>query len=127
MLILIIVIIIASLLFTVPASDEFYTDAVIDSVGVAVSEDYRQYGWWQDYTIYAKYTFENGNVVTLEFEDTIVAEGKAESIICLLNQKGKLSHKTEEKINSEKDTDILSQWLLLAANSKNIEDFEASM
>lgn len=55
------------------------------------------------------------------------AEGKAESIICLLNQKGKLSHKTEEKINSEKDTDILTQWLLLAANSKNIEDFEASM
>lgn len=67
MLILIIVIIVASLLFTVPTSDEFYTDAVIDSVGVAVSEDYHQYGWWQDYTIYAKYTFEKPNIERNEY------------------------------------------------------------
>ncbi len=69
MLILIIVIIIASLLFTVPVSDEFYTDAVINSVGVAVSEDYHQYGWWQDYTIYAKYTFEKP-----EYENNVYLE-----------------------------------------------------
>lgn len=54
-----IIIIVISLLFAVRSSDEFYTDTVIDSVGVAITEDYYQYGWWQDYTIYAKYTFEN--------------------------------------------------------------------
>lgn len=59
MLILIIFILVVALLFTTPTSNEFYTDEVIDSVGVAISEDYHQYGWWQDYTIYAKYTFEN--------------------------------------------------------------------
>ena len=34
----------------------------------------------------AKYTFENGNIVTLEFEESIVAEGKAESIVALLKE-----------------------------------------
>lgn len=55
------------------------------------------------------------------------AEGKAEAIICIMNQKGRLSPETEAKISSEKDINILTQWLLLAANSKNIEDFEAAM
>lgn len=67
MLVLIIIIIIASLLFTIPTTDEFYTDEVISSVGVAVSEDYHQYGWWQDYTIYSKYTFENSNIENNEY------------------------------------------------------------
>ena len=34
----------------------------------------------------AKYTFENGNIVSLEFEESIVAEGKAESIVALLKE-----------------------------------------
>lgn len=67
MLVLIIIIIIASLLFTIPTTDEFYTDEVISSVGVAVSEDYHLYGWFQDYTIYSKYTFENPNLKDNEY------------------------------------------------------------
>ena len=34
----------------------------------------------------AKYHFENDNILCLEFEDTIVAEGKAESILALLKE-----------------------------------------
>ena len=67
MLILIVFILIVSILFAIPSSNEFYTDEVISSVGVAISEDYHQYGWWQDYTIYAKYTFENPNFENNEY------------------------------------------------------------
>lgn len=74
MLILIIVIIVASLLFSIPTSNEFYTDAVFDSVGVAISEDYHQNGGWQDYTIYAKYTFENPNLENNEYLEKMSEE-----------------------------------------------------
>lgn len=66
MIILIIIILVASLLFTIPTTDEFYTDEVIDSVGVVLSGDYHQYGWWQDYTVYSKYTFESTNLESNE-------------------------------------------------------------
>lgn len=80
MLILVIFIIVISLLFTVPTSDEFYTDTVIESVGVAVSEDYHQYGWWQDYTIYARYTFENP-----EYENNVYLEKMTDEDIVEFN------------------------------------------
>ncbi len=53
--------------------------------------------------------------------------GKAESILFLLNQKGKLSRGAEERINREKNSDILLKWLLLASNTESISAFEAAM
>ena len=53
--------------------------------------------------------------------------GRAESIIFLLNQKGKLSKMTEERIMKEKDNNILIKWLLLAANAESASAFETVM
>ncbi|MBQ7766156.1 MAG: Rpn family recombination-promoting nuclease/putative transposase [Lachnospiraceae bacterium] len=55
------------------------------------------------------------------------AEGKAESIVYLLNQKGQLSKKAKERIEKEKDSDILAKWLLLAASAESITAFEKTM
>ncbi len=55
------------------------------------------------------------------------AEGKAESIVYLLNQKGELSKKVKERIEKEKDSDILAKWLLLAASAESITAFEETM
>lgn len=54
-------------------------------------------------------------------------EGRAVSIILLLNKKGILSKETEDKIKSEMDENILEKWLLLAADSDSISEFEAAM
>lgn len=85
MLILIIIILVGSLLFSMAASTEFYTDEVISSVGVAISEDYHQYGWWQDYTIYAKYTFENPQYVNNTYLEKMTQEDITEFNLYLEN------------------------------------------
>lgn len=54
-------------------------------------------------------------------------EGRAVSIILLLNQKGILSKETEDKIKEETDESKLEKWLLLAAGSGSISEFEAAM
>lgn len=54
-------------------------------------------------------------------------EGRAVSIILLLNKKGTLSKETEDKIKNEMDENILEKWLLLAAGSNSISEFEAAM
>ena len=53
-------------------------------------------------------------------------EGRAVSIILLLNQKGTLSKETEYKIKEETDESKLEKWLLLAAGSDSISEFEAA-
>ena len=54
-------------------------------------------------------------------------EGRAVSIILLLNQKGTISKETEDKIKNETDENRLEKWLLLAAGSNSISEFEATM
>lgn len=67
-MILIIILLIISLLFSVPTTDvSFHTDEVIDTIGIVIAEDCHQYGWWQDYTIYSKYTFENTDIENNEY------------------------------------------------------------
>ena len=85
MLILIIIILVGSLLFSMTASTEFYTDEVISSVGVAITEDYHQYGWWQDYTIYAKYTFENPQYANNTYLEKMTQEDISEFNLYLEN------------------------------------------
>ncbi len=55
------------------------------------------------------------------------AEGKAESIIQLLMEKGDVSEELSAKIMSEKDLDILKRWLAMAAKAESIQQFEAGM
>lgn len=51
------------------------------------------------------------------------AEGKAESIIDLLEELDNLSDELKNRIYSEKDLNILSCWLKIAANTSSIEEF----
>lgn len=54
-------------------------------------------------------------------------EGRTTSIIYLLNQKGELSKEAEVRIRAETNDEILNRWLLLAASSQNISEFEEKM
>ena len=53
--------------------------------------------------------------------------GKAESIIELLENLGKISEELKTRIMSEKDLQILSKWLNLAARSESIGVFMEKM
>lgn len=55
------------------------------------------------------------------------AEGKAESILDFLREYGKIPKMLEEQILSQKDEDILTSWLKLAAKVTSIEEFSAKM
>lgn len=55
------------------------------------------------------------------------AEGKAESILILLYKKGDLPKETENRILAEKDDAVLDRWLILAAASDCIANFEKEM
>ena len=52
------------------------------------------------------------------------AEGKAESILDLLRIKGNLPEGLEEQIRSQKNVEILTGWLLLAAAAGSVQEFE---
>lgn len=54
-------------------------------------------------------------------------EGKAESILILLYKKGDLPKETENRILAEKDDAVLDRWLILAAASDCIANFEREM
>lgn len=60
------------------------------------------------------------------FEDE-KAEGKAESVVDLLEELGTVSEELRDSIFAQKDLAVLRQWLKLAARSKSFEDFEAHM
>lgn len=52
-----------------------------------------------------------------------ISEGKAESILYLLESRGDVPEHLRTSILSEKDTDRLRRWLILAAESQSAEDF----
>ncbi len=53
--------------------------------------------------------------------------GKAESILELLENIGEISEELKTRIMSEKDLQILSKWLNLAARSESIDVFMERM
>ena len=55
------------------------------------------------------------------------AEGKAEGIVELLEELGVIPDEVREKILGEKDLDVLTAWLRLAAKTNSIEDFQSKM
>lgn len=51
-------------------------------------------------------------------------EAKAEDILELLGDKGDVSKELRTRIMKQKDLNVLSRWLRLAARSRTIEEFE---
>lgn len=51
-----------------------------------------------------------------------LADGKAESILDILENRGPVSEELSKKIRSA-DMDTLTKWLIIAANSSSVDDF----
>ena len=51
------------------------------------------------------------------------AGGKADSLICILEDKGVLSEELEKRIRSQQDGEVLNGWLKIAAGVGTIEAF----
>ena len=52
-----------------------------------------------------------------------IAEGKAESIVDLLEEYGIVQDKLKEEIFKQKDLQILKEWLKLAVKVESVEEF----
>ena len=50
-------------------------------------------------------------------------EGRASDVLTILEQKGTIPTDLKERILSQKDEAVLSQWLLEAASAEDIETF----
>ena len=55
------------------------------------------------------------------------AEGKVEDILDLLEEYGTVPDSLKEKIQAQKDLDILRQWHKMAARTDSIEMFEGQI
>ncbi len=60
------------------------------------------------------------------YEDGI-AHGITRSILGLLEDLGEISPEVKEAIDEESDVEVLSKWLILAAKSENMEEFEIAI
>lgn len=61
---------------------------------------------------------------SVEIEQMIRVEGKAESILMLLGEKGPVPARIRQVIQTQQDMDVLNAWLLLAARVENVIQFE---
>lgn len=55
------------------------------------------------------------------------AEGKAESVLLLLGDKGSVPAKLAERIRKENDSEILGKWLRLASRAESLEQFKKEL
>ena len=55
------------------------------------------------------------------------AEGKADSVLELLEELGTIPDALHEKIRNEKDLEVLKKWLKLAAKADSLETFQNQM
>ena len=62
-----------------------------------------------------------------EGKDLGIMEGRAESILKLLEDYGDVPEELHKKILSEQDPNTLKKWLKLAAKASSIEEFVAKM
>ena len=51
------------------------------------------------------------------------AEGKADSVLQLLNIRGVVSKELEQVIRAQRDLEILNSWHLMAARAESVDDF----
>ncbi|HBA50833.1 MAG TPA: hypothetical protein DCZ91_24165, partial [Lachnospiraceae bacterium] len=66
-----------------------------------------------------------------EIEKRIRLEGKAErqveDVLVLLGRKGKVPSDVECAIRAQTDAEVLTKWLLLAADAKTVGEFQEQM
>ena len=55
------------------------------------------------------------------------AEGKAEAVLVLLGRKGEVPSDVECAIRAQTDAEVLTKWLLLAADVKTVGEFQEQM
>lgn len=74
--------------------------------------------------------FDMKEYVKMERRDSFFegkAEGKAEFLVEMLEEKGNISDELRKKILSEKDIEILKQWMKLAMSVSALFEFEEKM
>ncbi|MBQ8813367.1 MAG: transposase [Lachnospiraceae bacterium] len=54
-------------------------------------------------------------------------EGKAGSVIDILKERGPVPAALRKRIRTEKNLDVLTKWVILAAKSETVEEFERAM
>lgn len=67
-----------------------------------------------------------GKILDYEAKDILnrgKAEGKAETLLDFLSELGAVPEELQERILSERDTEVLTKWVKLAAKSDSIEKF----
>ena len=117
--------------------NEAIDDAIEDCIQNHVLEDFFRnrkdevrkvthldYTWEKREKLIRKEEYEDGRTEGIS-EGKV--SGKAESIIELLENLGKISEELKTRIMSEKDLQILSKWLNLAARSESIGVFMEKM
>ena len=63
----------------------------------------------------------------VEIEKRIRLEGKAEAVLVLLGRKGEVPSDVECAIRAQTDAEVLTKWLLLAADVKTVGEFQEQM
>ena len=56
-----------------------------------------------------------------------ISEGKAETLLTVLGCKGEVPEALRNKIQSEKDLNLLNNWLLRAISCESVEEFAATL
>ena len=54
-------------------------------------------------------------------------EGRMQAVLELLGELGVVPEEIEKKINEERDVDVLSRWLKLAARAESVDEFVKGM
>lgn len=67
------------------------------------------------------------NFVRAEGYEEGIVRGKADSVIEFLEELGEMPEELRERIRNQKDEQLLSKWIKLAARVSTMEEFEAGM
>lgn len=70
--------------------------------------------------------FDMKEYLKMERRDSF-AEGKAESLLDVLEDKGEIPKILKQKIQSEKDVEVLRKWLKVATKVSTVSEFEEKM
>ena len=82
------------------------------------------YTWEKREKLIRKEEYEDGKAAGLSEG---ISKGRADSILELLEDLGKISEELQTKIMAEKDLQILSKWHKLAARVESIDMFQERM
>lgn len=105
--------------------DEAIIRAMADCEHEGILVDFlREHGTEAVNMLFTEFNMEDA--LEVRFEEG-KAEGKAEDILELLTDAGKVSEDLRRRILSEENMVILKRWLRLAAKAESVEEFESKM